>query len=176
MVAQCTGTGDAGRFQAGDCDGKFVERASVLPNTPAKSAASPDTTNAAAGSSETYTRAPHRQGSRAVSTVSGSGNRASVRPRAGLSSPSGSIVAGGANPPIGTGTRREKGQISALAVGFPLLRLQESTNPCASAFDILQVDGRELLDEPLWRRREVLEALFADHRLTPPWTLCPSTT
>ncbi|MFJ8871303.1 ATP-dependent DNA ligase [Streptomyces sp. NPDC102473] len=44
------------------------------------------------------------------------------------------------------------------------------------AFDILQVDGRELLDEPLWRRREILEALFADHRLTPPWTLCPSTT
>ncbi|MEU5490923.1 ATP-dependent DNA ligase [Streptomyces sp. NPDC020196] len=44
------------------------------------------------------------------------------------------------------------------------------------AFDILQVDGRELLDEPLWKRREVLEALFADHRLTPPWTLCPSTT
>ncbi|MFE1190113.1 ATP-dependent DNA ligase [[Kitasatospora] papulosa] len=44
------------------------------------------------------------------------------------------------------------------------------------AFDVLQVDGRELLDEPLWRRRAILEALFADQRLTPPWTLCPSTT
>ena len=44
------------------------------------------------------------------------------------------------------------------------------------AFDILQVDGRELLDEPLWQRREILEALFADHGLTPPWALCPTTT
>ncbi|WP_329238230.1 hypothetical protein OG488_38335 [Streptomyces sp. NBC_01460] len=44
------------------------------------------------------------------------------------------------------------------------------------AFDVLQHDGQELLDEPFARRREVLEALFADHRLGPPWTLCPSTT
>ncbi|MFC8593235.1 ATP-dependent DNA ligase [Streptomyces atroolivaceus] len=44
------------------------------------------------------------------------------------------------------------------------------------AFDVLQSDGQELLDEPFVRRREVLEALFADHRLGPPWTLCPSTT
>ena len=44
------------------------------------------------------------------------------------------------------------------------------------AFDVLQSDGQELLDEPFARRREVLEALFADHRLAPPWTLCPSTT
>ncbi|WP_327110939.1 hypothetical protein OG206_00340 [Streptomyces sp. NBC_01341] len=44
------------------------------------------------------------------------------------------------------------------------------------AFDVLQVDWRELLDDPLWRRREILEALFADHRLTPLWTLRPSTT
>ncbi|MEU9064905.1 ATP-dependent DNA ligase [Streptomyces sp. NPDC048430] len=44
------------------------------------------------------------------------------------------------------------------------------------AFDVLQRDGQELLDEPFERRREVLEALFADHRLAPPWTLCPSTT
>ncbi|WP_371606844.1 ATP-dependent DNA ligase (plasmid) [Streptomyces sp. NBC_01213] len=44
------------------------------------------------------------------------------------------------------------------------------------AFDVLQIDGQELLDDPFVRRREVLEALFADHRLGTPWTLCPSTT
>ncbi|MFD6278457.1 ATP-dependent DNA ligase [Streptomyces sp. NPDC060209] len=44
------------------------------------------------------------------------------------------------------------------------------------AFDVLQSDGRELLDEPFARRREVLEALFTSYRLAPPWTLCPSTT
>ncbi|MEU2681339.1 ATP-dependent DNA ligase [Streptomyces sp. NPDC007107] len=43
-------------------------------------------------------------------------------------------------------------------------------------FDVLQSDGQELVDEPFARRREVLEALFADHQLGPPWTLCPSTT
>ncbi|WP_329046778.1 ATP-dependent DNA ligase [Streptomyces sp. NBC_01422] len=43
------------------------------------------------------------------------------------------------------------------------------------AFDVLQAEGQELLDEPYARRRQILEALFADHRLTPPWTLCPST-
>ncbi|MFF5728228.1 ATP-dependent DNA ligase [[Kitasatospora] papulosa] len=44
------------------------------------------------------------------------------------------------------------------------------------AFDVLQHDGQELLDEPFARRRQVLEALFAEHRLGPPWTLCPWTT
>jgi ATP-dependent DNA ligase len=44
------------------------------------------------------------------------------------------------------------------------------------AFDVLQNDGQELLEEPFARRREVLEALFAGDRLGPPWTLCPSTT
>ncbi|MEV5161069.1 hypothetical protein [Streptomyces sp. NPDC053728] len=43
------------------------------------------------------------------------------------------------------------------------------------AFDVLQSDGQELLDEPFAPRREVLE-LFTSYRLTPPWTLCPSTT
>ncbi|MFC8593094.1 ATP-dependent DNA ligase [Streptomyces atroolivaceus] len=90
-------------------------------------------------------------------------------PRAAALSPEGRILPSGREPDGKRANQRS-------SVGFPLLRLQESTNPCASAFDILQVDGRELLDEPLWRRREVLEALFADHRLTPPWTLCPSTT
>ncbi|WP_331734934.1 ATP-dependent DNA ligase (plasmid) [Streptomyces sp. NBC_01166] len=44
------------------------------------------------------------------------------------------------------------------------------------AFDVLQSDGQELLDEPFARRREVLEDLFTSYRLAPPWTLCPSTT
>ncbi|MEU7068118.1 RNA ligase family protein [Streptomyces sp. NPDC046161] len=43
------------------------------------------------------------------------------------------------------------------------------------AFDVLQTDGRELLDLPYVERRARLEALFADHVLTAPWTLCPMT-
>ncbi|MCX4632847.1 ATP-dependent DNA ligase [Streptomyces sp. NBC_01443] len=43
-------------------------------------------------------------------------------------------------------------------------------------FDVLQLDGRELLDLPYVERRARLEALFADHALTAPWTLCPMTT
>ncbi|MFJ4126066.1 ATP-dependent DNA ligase [[Kitasatospora] papulosa] len=44
------------------------------------------------------------------------------------------------------------------------------------AFDVLQNQGQELLNAPFAHRRDVLEALFAGHRLLPPWTLCPSTT
>ncbi|MFF1344353.1 hypothetical protein ACFVYT_42320, partial [Streptomyces sp. NPDC058290] len=44
------------------------------------------------------------------------------------------------------------------------------------AFDVLQIDGRQLLDLPYVQRRTRLEALFADHGLTSPWTLCPMTT
>ncbi|MEV4334285.1 hypothetical protein AB0K02_27770 [Streptomyces sp. NPDC049597] len=44
------------------------------------------------------------------------------------------------------------------------------------AFDVLQADGQELLTEPYERRRDVLENLFTEHGLTPPWTLCPMTT
>ncbi|MEU4506786.1 ATP-dependent DNA ligase [Streptomyces sp. NPDC024089] len=44
------------------------------------------------------------------------------------------------------------------------------------AFDVLQTDGRELLTEPYEHRRAVLEGLFAEHGLMPPWTLCPMTT
>ncbi|MFI9064321.1 hypothetical protein ACIGQE_21020 [Streptomyces sp. NPDC053429] len=43
-------------------------------------------------------------------------------------------------------------------------------------FDVLQTDGRELLHLPYVERRARLEALFADHALTAPWTLCPMTT
>ncbi|WP_455678953.1 ATP-dependent DNA ligase [Streptomyces brevispora] len=43
------------------------------------------------------------------------------------------------------------------------------------AFDVLQVNGHSILTEPWERRRDRLEGLFADHALSPPWTLCPST-
>lgn len=42
--------------------------------------------------------------------------------------------------------------------------------------DVLQADGQELLNEPYKRRRAVLAELFTEHRLPPPWTLCPMTT
>ncbi|MFK0047939.1 ATP-dependent DNA ligase [Streptomyces sp. NPDC090741] len=44
------------------------------------------------------------------------------------------------------------------------------------AFDVLQKDGQELVREPYARRRTILETLFAEHSLSPPWTLCPMTT
>ncbi|MFE9797020.1 hypothetical protein ACFYRL_35470 [Streptomyces goshikiensis] len=44
------------------------------------------------------------------------------------------------------------------------------------AFDILQLDGQELLNRPYKERRALLEQLFTDHALTAPWTLCPMTT
>ncbi|MCL3999112.1 ATP-dependent DNA ligase, partial [Streptomyces lavenduligriseus] len=42
-------------------------------------------------------------------------------------------------------------------------------------FDALEMSGAVLLDEPLRRRRTVLENLFAGCRLTAPWALCPQT-
>ncbi|MGW1769393.1 ATP-dependent DNA ligase [Streptomyces sp. NPDC002073] len=44
------------------------------------------------------------------------------------------------------------------------------------AFDVLQVDGQEVMHLPYADRRALLEALFTDHGLTAPWTLCPMTT
>ncbi|MFE1789323.1 ATP-dependent DNA ligase [Streptomyces sp. NPDC059525] len=44
------------------------------------------------------------------------------------------------------------------------------------AFDVLQIDGQELLQRPYRDRRTRLEELFADHALGAPWTLCPMTT
>ncbi|MDX3536839.1 ATP-dependent DNA ligase [Streptomyces sp. MB09-01] len=44
------------------------------------------------------------------------------------------------------------------------------------AFDILQQDESELISYPYRQRRLRLEALFAGHRLSAPWTLCPMTT
>ncbi|MDX3204745.1 MULTISPECIES: ATP-dependent DNA ligase [Streptomyces] len=42
-------------------------------------------------------------------------------------------------------------------------------------FDLLEMSGAVLLDEPLRRRRATLEDLFAGRRLTAPWALCPQT-
>ncbi|MGK5627967.1 ATP-dependent DNA ligase [Streptomyces sp. URMC 123] len=43
------------------------------------------------------------------------------------------------------------------------------------AFDVLQIDGRELLTAPYEHHRATLENLFTEHKLAPPWTLCPMT-
>jgi ATP-dependent DNA ligase len=42
-------------------------------------------------------------------------------------------------------------------------------------FDVLETDA-ELLDRPYRERRRILEGLFADGVLVPPFTLCPATT
>ncbi|MFI1154887.1 hypothetical protein [Streptomyces sp. NPDC020817] len=44
------------------------------------------------------------------------------------------------------------------------------------AFDLLQLDGAELLRRPYRDRRTELEKLFTDYALTASWTLCPMTT
>lgn len=44
------------------------------------------------------------------------------------------------------------------------------------AFDLLRLAGTDTTGWPYRRRRNALEALFAEHRLTAPWALCPSTT
>ncbi|WP_405669032.1 ATP-dependent DNA ligase (plasmid) [Streptomyces sp. NBC_01166] len=76
----------------------------------------------------------------------------------------------------------ENGQLSFAALQRRARTVRQAKTLAAElpahfiAFDILQLDGQELLDQPQMRRRQILEALFADHRLTPPWTLCPTTT
>ncbi|MFJ2419218.1 ATP-dependent DNA ligase [Streptomyces brevispora] len=42
-------------------------------------------------------------------------------------------------------------------------------------FDMLEMSGDVLLDEPLRRRRAALEDLFTARRLAAPWVLCPQT-
>ncbi|MFF3505679.1 ATP-dependent DNA ligase [Streptomyces sp. NPDC003247] len=44
------------------------------------------------------------------------------------------------------------------------------------AFDLLQIEGKELLHVPYGERRARLEQLFIDCGLSAPWTLCPETT
>ncbi|MFJ5546448.1 hypothetical protein [Streptomyces sp. NPDC093225] len=56
---------------------------------------------------------------------------------------------------------------AALATGWPAYFV---------AFDVRQQDCAECLALPYVDRRARLEALFVDHALTAPWTLCPMTT
>lgn len=52
-------------------------------------------------------------------------------------------------------------------------RLAEELPAHLIVFDVLQVDGEELLHAPYAERRARLERLFTDHDLRAPWTLCP---
>ncbi|MFH9799555.1 ATP-dependent DNA ligase [Streptomyces virginiae] len=62
------------------------------------------------------------------------------------------------------------------AGGRSARRLAGSLPAFFIAFDVLQQDGSELINYPYRQRRLRLEALFAEHHLSAPWTLCPMTT
>ncbi|WP_327733009.1 ATP-dependent DNA ligase [Streptomyces nojiriensis] len=62
------------------------------------------------------------------------------------------------------------------ALGRSARRLAATLPAFFIAFDILQQDGTELKNYPYRQRRVRLEALFAEHHLSTPWTLCPMTT
>ncbi|WP_238431939.1 ATP-dependent DNA ligase [Streptomyces cavernae] len=55
-------------------------------------------------------------------------------------------------------------------------RLAEQWPAHFVAFDLLRVEGTDTTRWPYRRRRARLETLFAEHRLSAPWALCPSTT
>ncbi|MGW7435329.1 ATP-dependent DNA ligase [Streptomyces sp. NPDC054849] len=67
-------------------------------------------------------------------------------------------------------------QRRAAARGRGARRLAASLSAFFIAFDILQQEGTVLLKSPYLQRRARLETLFASHRLSSPWTLCPMTT
>ncbi|MFF1267149.1 hypothetical protein ACFVZE_15070 [Streptomyces anulatus] len=77
--------------------------------------------------------------------------------------------------PLRARTAVDFGRMRPSTYGFAAVCVQDSRNPRASAFDVLQIDGHSILTKPWEHRRDRLEALFADHALSPPWTLCPST-
>ncbi|WP_235460282.1 ATP-dependent DNA ligase [Streptomyces olivochromogenes] len=60
--------------------------------------------------------------------------------------------------------------------GEGAIRLAEQWPVHFVAFDLLRIAGMDTTRWTYRRRRAALEALFADHRLTAPWALCPSTT
>lgn len=66
-------------------------------------------------------------------------------------------------------------QRRAASSGRTAQRLAEELPAHFIAFDVLQIDGTELLREPYAARRAALEELFTRHRLTAPWTLRPQT-
>jgi ATP-dependent DNA ligase len=60
--------------------------------------------------------------------------------------------------------------------GAAAIRLASEWPAHFVAFDVLRPAGTGTLAWPYRRRRAALEGLFAEHKLTAPWTLCPSTT
>ncbi|MGW0708968.1 ATP-dependent DNA ligase [Streptomyces sp. NPDC002643] len=66
-------------------------------------------------------------------------------------------------------------QRRAASSGRAAARLAEELPAHFIAFDVLQVNGRELVREPYAHRRAVLEELFTSIGLAAPWTLCPET-
>ncbi|MFF9854144.1 ATP-dependent DNA ligase [Streptomyces litmocidini] len=67
-------------------------------------------------------------------------------------------------------------QRRAVSGGRTAARLAQEMPAHFIAFDVLQIDGLELLHVPYDERRAHPEQLFADHRLSAPWTLCPEMT
>ncbi|OAL15989.1 ATP-dependent DNA ligase [Streptomyces noursei] len=66
-------------------------------------------------------------------------------------------------------------QRRAVSGGRTAARLAQEMPTHLIAFDVLQIDGQELLPVPYGERRAQLERLFADRGLSAPWTLCPET-
>ncbi|MFF9768537.1 hypothetical protein ACF1GT_18310 [Streptomyces sp. NPDC014636] len=66
-------------------------------------------------------------------------------------------------------------QRRAVSGGRTAARLAAEAPAHFIAFDVLQIDGQELLHVPYGERRARLERLFADHGLSAPWTRRPAT-
>ncbi|MEU9983771.1 ATP-dependent DNA ligase [Streptomyces sp. NPDC050856] len=67
-------------------------------------------------------------------------------------------------------------QRRAVSGGRTAARLAQEMPAHFIAFDLLQIDGQELLHVPYGERRAQLEELFTERGLSAPWTLCPDTT
>ncbi|MGW1601409.1 ATP-dependent DNA ligase [Streptomyces eurythermus] len=67
-------------------------------------------------------------------------------------------------------------QRRAVSGGRTAARLAQEMPAYFIVFDLLQLDGQELLHVPYGERRVQLEQLFTDRGLSAPWTLCPETT
>ncbi|MET8723943.1 ATP-dependent DNA ligase [Streptomyces misionensis] len=70
----------------------------------------------------------------------------------------------------------ERLQEQAKRRGAGAVRLAEARPAHFVAFDLLRLAGTSTMSWPYTGRREALEHLFSEHRLTAPWRLCPSTT
>ncbi|AOR30382.1 hypothetical protein BFF78_04320 [Streptomyces fodineus] len=66
-------------------------------------------------------------------------------------------------------------QRRAVSHGRTGARLAEQMPAHFVVFDVLQIDGHELLRTPYAECRARLETVFAEHHLADPWTLCPET-